>query len=249
MIQGHLVFGRPRPLRSIVEGPHASRYVREELALRVAKGVQLRGWASRPVGAGLRSALVYFGGRNENVAWAPGISTYLESTAVYCFAYRGRSGSGGWAGERQVVADAYAIHAFVREREATLLRSLAIMGRSLGTGVAISLAAKVQPQRLVLVSPFDSLSRVISRTALLRPFVPFLRHRFDCEAIAPQIHCPALILLAESDDEIPHDHSVRLVRELRGPVQVQTLSATTHRSVVRSTAALRQVAAFLKEDR
>ena len=43
--------------------------------------------------------------------------------------------------------------------------------------------------------------------------------------------------------------SVRLDRELRGPVQVQTLSATTHRSVVRSTAALRQVAAFLKEDR
>ena len=248
MIQSRLIFGRPRPLRSIVAGPHASQYAREELVLRVSRSVQLRGWAARPIGRGPRSALIYFGGRNENVAWATGISTYLKSTSVFCFAYRGRSGSGGRAGERHAVADAHAIYAFVRQKEANLLSSVAVMGRSLGTGVAIPLAAAVRPQHLVLVSPFDSLSRVIARTTWLRPLVPFLRHRFDSEVIAPGIQCPALVLLAENDDEIPHDHSIRLARLLGGPVRLQTVSATTHRSLVRSTVALRQVAAFLHGD-
>ncbi|MBU6258217.1 MAG: alpha/beta hydrolase [Burkholderiales bacterium] len=239
--QRRLIFKPPTRLRTLPPGPAAGSFDVEALALQVAPGVTLEGWRSRPRdGSAPRATLLYFGGRGENAAWAPQMSGYLPGWSVLAFNYRGFGASLGRATEAAVCADALRIHELCGEAA-----PLAIMGRSLGTAVAIRLAGAVRPRALVLVSPFDSLGALAAANPLLAPGVPLLRHRFDTRAQAPQVRCPTLVLLARGDRRVPRRRSLALLRRLGTTAELAEFDGQTHRSLPRSVAAQTAIAAFL----
>lgn len=82
--------------------------------------------------------------------------------------------------------------------------SIVIVGRSVGSGPSVWLAAQKQPGGLLLLSPFTSIYRV--------PFgVPlFPRDRFPNLERIPQVKCPLLIVHGEADKEIPVKHGRHL---------------------------------------
>jgi pimeloyl-ACP methyl ester carboxylesterase len=92
-----------------------------------------------------------------------------------------------------------------------------VIGRSLGSGVAVHVAAERKPAGVVLVTPFDSLRAVAQG---IYPFVPvslLLRHPFDSLALAPSIAAPMLALVATQDRVIAPAHARRLFEAWRGP--------------------------------
>ena len=104
-------------------------------------------------------------------------------------------------------------------------------GRSLGSGVAVRLAAHRPVRAVVLVSPFDSL-RSIARKQY--PFVPvslLLKHPFDSLAHAPEIAAPLLVVAGDHDRLIPAKYSRRLHDAWGGPKRWRLLEQADHNDI------------------
>jgi len=245
-LQGRLIFGKTTRIRPLQLGPHARTYRIEEHRLGCPDGNALEGWSSRPADGRVDGVVLYFGGRNENVVWAPDMASFNPGHAIYAFNYRGFGHSTGRASERRAKADARAIHDFVAAREA--LANLAIVGRSLGTGVALWLAREARPTRLVLMSPFESLADVVRTQRFGRLAATLMTQRFACAELAAGHAGETLVLLAETDTSIPHEHSRRLCARLPNAPEQHVVAGATHQSLPRSAGAQAAIARFLSSD-
>lgn len=257
-LQGKLLFGRTWRIRRTDPGPAAARRRAEAVWLDRPGGVRLQGWLTLPTGAAPRQLLLWFGGRNEHVAWTPDLAGWLpDDCALLAFNYRSLGGSTGWPGEAACVADAEAAAAWGLGRLGLPATALRLAGRSLGTGVALQLAARradagAAPAGVVLLTPFTSLRAVLARSPVLAPLTPLLRSPLDSVAAAQGLRCEVLVLLADRDRQVPHAQSQALVEALRRAgcaVAVHRLPGTTHRSLARTPAAMQQLGGWLQPAR
>ena len=242
-LQGRLLFGRTTRIRPLQLGPHAGSYRRTAHRLERPDGVALEGWSAAPVDGPADGVVLYFGGRNENVIWAADMASFNPRLAIYAFNYRGFGGSTGRPSERRAKGDAQAIHDFVGAREST--SRLTIIGRSLGTAIALALAREARPGRLVLMSPFESVPDVLRTRSLGWAAAGLMTQRFACANLAAAYAGETLVLMSEADASIPHEQSRRLCARLPRPPAVHVIEATTHQSLPRSAGAQAAIARFL----
>jgi len=153
-------------------------------------------------------AILYFGGNAEDVSQTlPDLAAAFPDRAIYAPHYRGYGGSGGRPSERALHADAAAVFAVVAAAHA----EVDVIGRSLGSAVAVRLAATKPVRRLVLVTPFDSILALARR---LFPFLPvrlLLADPFESVKDAPRVTVPTLVITAGADDVVPPPHTRRLI--------------------------------------
>ncbi len=252
--QGKLLFGRTWRIRRTHPGPAAARRRAEAVVLERPGGVRLQGWLTLPTDTPPRRLLLWFGGRNEHVAWTPDLAGWLpDDVALLAFNYRSLGGSSGWPGEAACVADAEAAAAWGLARLALAHQALHLAGRSLGSGVALQLAARrassgQPPAGVVLITPFASLRALLARRPLLWPLLPLLRSPLDSTAAARRLQCPVLMLLAERDTQVPRAHSLRLAEALQRAgcaVTVETQAGTNHRNLARRVEAMGRLGVWL----
>lgn len=242
-LQGRLIFGRTTRIRPLQPGPHASTYRTTRHCLRRPDGALLEGWSATPIDGRTEGVLLYFGGRNENVAWVADMASFNAGWAVHAFNYRALGASTGRASERRAKSDARAIHEFVAA--AGPAAKLALVGRSLGTAIALALACEARPTRLVLMSPFDSVPDVVRTRPLGHLAAGLLTQRFACADLAAAHAGETLVLLSEHDASIPHECSHALCTRLPRPPIVRVVGGTTHQSLPRSAGAQVEIARFL----
>lgn len=176
--------------------------------------------------AGRSHAIIYFGGNDEQVAKiANGFQILFPGYTIYLVNYRGYSGSTGTPTEAALYQDALAVYDQFYARH----RGISVIGRSLGSGVATYLAAKRIVQRLVLVTPFDSVERIAQSQYPIYPIFLMLKDKFNSVRWARKITAPTLILLAEHDTVTPHQNSQRLANAFAPRlVSVWIMPGTTH---------------------
>lgn len=187
-------------------------------------GAVLRGWV---LNADKPKAIVYFGGNGESVQanredflrWFPGHSVYLV-------AYRGYGASDGQPDEKALFADALAV--FDRARSEHPGQAVAVVGRSLGSGVAAYVASQRPVDRLALITPFDSLADVAQSHYRWLPVRWLIKDRYDSVANLARYEGPLLVVRAGRDEVIPAANTARLVASLRKPPQVATLPEAGH---------------------
>ncbi len=147
-----------------------------------------------------RRALAYFGGNAEDVSLdMPSFASAFPNDAIYLLNYRGYGGSSGHPSERALFADGLALFDRVHADHP----DVEVIGRSLGSGVAVYVASQRPVERLVLVTPYDSLASVAAEQY---PFVPvrwLLRDIFESGKYAPRVNAPTTIVAAENDEVIP----------------------------------------------
>lgn len=182
-------------------------------------------------------ALIYFGGNAEDVSLTRAeLAALLPDTALYLLHYRGYGGSGGAPSEAAIRADAQALYALVAQRHS----AITVVGRSLGTGPAVHLAATRPIRRLVLLVPFDSLLAV-ARSAM--PWLPvdlLLRDRWEAAAEASRVQAPTTIMAAGRDTVVPPRHAEALHRSFPpGVAQLLVEPDLEHNSPILSSAAFR----------
>lgn len=240
LFQERMIFF-PRPL----EHRPAPRPNVEEITIPVAGGVKLRGWLvkSRDAPAPL---VIYFGGNAEEVSWLGEAAGNLAGWALLLVNYRGYGESEGKPGERELLADAIAIHDYARQRPDVNLGRIVAMGRSLGSGVAVHLAAERPLRGVILVSPYDSLVAVAKHHYPYLPISVMLRHRFDSVARAPQIDTPLLCLVATEDRIIPVSHSRALFEAWGGRKTWHEIPRADHDSIAGESGYWSAIADFLK---
>lgn len=91
---------------------------------------------------------------------------------------------------------------------------IAILGWSLGSGIAAEMAFRGHGHALVLVAPFTSITDMGRRLVPILPAGPILKHRLDTLAKAPSITQPALVLHGEADSLIPVEMGERVAKAL-----------------------------------
>ena len=174
-----------------------------------ADGIPSKGIAVR-AGARADALVLYFHGNAESAAQNLPLADELARQGIDTFLveYRGYSGLGGRPTEAGLFRDGEAaLRAFLRVREESL--PLVLVGRSLGTGVAVELASKRPPSLLVLVSPYTSL--VDMGRSLVGPLAPALvPDRFDNLAKIAALACPVVVIHGTEDEVVPFDMGRRL---------------------------------------
>ncbi len=200
--------------------------------LKTRDGTTLRGWLDVPAGTAPRPLLLYFGGNKDEVSAWMQLRHHAPDWAWAALNYRGYGASDGHPSQTALIADAQAqFDALAADPRIDPKRIVAI-GRSLGSGVAVQLAAKRPLQALILVTPYDSMLSVAAEKYPWLPVRWMLRHPFDSIALAPTLHLPTQILLAQQDLLIPPAHGARLAAAWGTPVQPFLLPGANHHDIL-----------------
>jgi uncharacterized protein len=174
-------------------------------------------------------ALIYFGGNAEDVsAQLSALTTLLPDYALYLVHYRGYGASSGRPSEQALHQDALEVYKSVSARHT----DIAVIGRSLGSGVAVRLASLRPITRLILVTPYDSIEALASQRYAVFPVGLLLKDKFESWRDAPQIKVPTAVFIAAHDQVIPHQHTQRLLTFFQsGMVTVSMIPNCDHNSI------------------
>lgn len=173
--------------------------------------------------------VLYFGGNAEDASQAlPMLEQAFPDAAIHALHYRGYGGSSGTPSEKRLVADALALYDAVADGA----QELTLVGRSLGSGVAVQVAAARPGRRLVLITPYHSVAGLAADMYPMFPVRWLLHDHYDSWRFAGRISTPATLIVAGRDKVIPPASSYRLLRHFRpGVAQAVTLAEADHNDV------------------
>ena len=188
--------------------------------------VSLHGWI---LNRGQKKALVYFGGNSEDIT--DNINQFRElfkNYTVYLVNYRGYGKSQGTPTQLGLFSDAVSIYDQILGQHS----SVSLMGRSLGSGVAVYLAAKRNIEKLLLLTPYDSIAEVAQTHYPYFPTRYLVKDRFDSITYAINISVPILIITAELDQVVPVKHAEKLRDQFtRASISYHSISGAEHNDV------------------
>jgi pimeloyl-ACP methyl ester carboxylesterase len=174
-------------------------------------------------------ALIYFGGNAEDVSHnLPEFAEAFPEYAVYLLNYRGFGGSSGSPSEAAIAEDALALFDQVYASHP----QVSLIGRSLGSGVAVRLASQRPMQNLILVTPYNSLEEIAARQYPWVPVKWLLKDRFESGKYAAHIRVPTLLLAASDDEVIPRASTQRLLENFpQGVAVLRVVPDSGHNSI------------------
>ena len=153
------------------------------------------------------AALIYFGGNAEDVSQdIPDLANAFPDRAIYALHYPGYGGSSGSPSQKAIFAASLALFDRVHAEH----QNVVVVGRSLGSGVAVWIASQRPIARIILVTPFDSLADVASEQYRFVPVRWLLRDKFESWRYAPAVTAQTRIIVAENDELVPRFSSDRL---------------------------------------
>jgi pimeloyl-ACP methyl ester carboxylesterase len=156
-------------------------------------------------------AIIYFGGNAEDVAInGTDFIRLFPDYDLYLMNYRGYGGSSGSPSEEALFSDARALYDTIKDE----YDYIAVIGRSLGTGVAVHLGAERPVARLALITPFDSMAKVAAAHYPWLPAEQLLKDRYESAARGPDLDMPTLVIVAEHDEVIPRRRTDALIETL-----------------------------------
>ncbi|HKU46794.1 MAG TPA: alpha/beta hydrolase [Burkholderiales bacterium] len=216
LLQDKLIF-QPQALSEAQRSQIAARHPNvSDIFLQAEDGTRLHAWHFK---TGAEAPLViYFGGNAEEVSWMLDQLAYRSNarkstTAWLLVDYRGYGASAGEPSEEALTSDALAWYDFAAQQS----KRIYVFGRSLGSGVAVRMAAERRLDGVILVAPYDSMAAVARHHYPLLPVGLLLKHRFDSVALAPRMTAPLLCVAATYDEVIPIEHARRLYDAWSGP--------------------------------
>ena len=250
LLQDQLIF-HPQRLSESRRADIARRFPAvQEISLAAAEGTRIHAWFVNSLSSQGAPLVVYFGGNAEEVSWmlegvgdprigaTPGVAWLLVD-------YRGYGASEGKPSEAALVADALAFYDFAKGLPGVDPQRIFAFGRSLGSGVAVQLAAVRTLAGLVLVAPYDSLVEVARHYYPFLPVSWMLKHRFDSSAHAPRLQVPLLCIVAERDEVVPPERAERLYDAWGGPKRKVVLPGARHNDMDAAPEFWRAIRSFL----
>jgi uncharacterized protein len=244
--QDQLIFYRqPAPDRP----PLVANLAISEVRFATFDGLSLRGWLAKPASADAQRLplVIYFGGNAEEASHMAALAGHFPGWSLLAVNYRGYGGNPGSPSERALYADALAAYDWAAGRPDVEPARIVVIGRSLGSGVAVYLAAERPLSGVVLVTPYDSLQAVAQRHYPYAPVSLLLRHRFDSIGRAPGISVPVLMLAARRDDVVPVAHAQALFSKWAGPKSWREFEQAGHNDIDADPEYWKAIASFLAQ--
>ena len=199
-------------------------------------------WIDR-IQPGKPNALLYFPG-NTTSDWddPTRLAKVLPNHTIYFMRYRGYANSTGEPSQKALYHDAVALFDRVKGKH----RAIDVLGRSLGTGMAVYLTSQRPARRLILTTPYDGITLSAKKAYPWLPVEYLLKDPFPSFRFAPKVEEDALVILANGDQKIPYQSSKNLIDRFQKRPKIVTLDGTTHSAIVRHAQYLKTVGEFLK---
>lgn len=223
--QERLIF-RPdaRPLGEVPPALAACRF--RPARLTTADGLDLTFWAAEPL-PGYATLVVFHGNVGNAADRSPLLAPFAEAGyGVVLAEYRGYAGNPGTPSEAGFLLDARAYLDWV----AVACQDTApiVCGESIGSGVAVRMAAERPVRAIVLDAPYTSVADLAAAMYRWLPARTLLRHPFDNLSCLPLVRVPLLVLHGEADDLIPPEHGRRVAAAAGGPAELVLLPGVGH---------------------
>ncbi|MDX9740945.1 MAG: alpha/beta hydrolase [Gammaproteobacteria bacterium] len=222
----------------------------EDVWLRAGDGVRLHGlYFDHPDPAG---TVLFCHGNTSDVSRCRGIAAmYLRlGYAVLLFDYRGYGRSEGTPTEAGTYLDVTAAWEYLLRERGLVPGDIVVAGRSLGSAIAVWLAAWSRPRALVLESAFTSLPDISARRYRWLPARLLTRFRYAVAEHVVRLRCPLLIVHSREDELVPFSHAQRLHALAPDPKELLAI-AGPHRDEFRADCRQYEdgIAAFLDRHR
>ena len=219
---------RPRPTRPALNDLALLGVC--EIELTTKDGITLFSWYLPPPTG--RPVIAYFHGNGGNIGYrAERLRRFAAAGyGVLLAEYRGYGGNPGEPCERGLFADAEAALDFLAACDVSS-DDIVLWGESLGSGVAVHLAATRAIGGVVLEAPFVSVAACAQRRY---PFVPaawLVHDRFDSLSRIAQVTAPLLILHGERDMVVPVHHGRALLKAATAPSEGWFSPSASHENL------------------
>ncbi|MEM7733730.1 MAG: alpha/beta hydrolase [Pseudomonadota bacterium] len=158
-----------------------------------------------PLLAGQPTVLFLHGNGGEIANRANRFAAYQSAgfNAVFV-SYRGYGGSSGSPTENGLITDALSAYDWVRS-QGVAPRTIALVGESLGTGVAVQLAAKREVGALLLGAPFSAAVDVAAKRFPWLPVRILMKDQFRSRDYIGDVSVPILIQHCTEDRVVPYE--------------------------------------------
>ena len=177
-----------------------------------------------------RTLILGFGGNAWNGSDVAAFLHQIYPRAdVIAFHYRGYRPSTGSPSAKALLADAPLVHDFAVERikpERTV-----VVGFSIGSGVAASLAGRRPLDGMILVTPFDSLKTAASDLYPWLPIGPFFEHEMNAAEYLKDSKLPVAIIAAEYDTLIRPARTEALRKKVPNLAFDKTIAGAGHNDI------------------
>jgi len=214
-VQRSFLFPIPQKMRT---APEAAGFPEaEEQFLTTADAEKIIVWHV-PAKSG-HAVILYFPGNGDFLAGSASRFRAMTSdgTGLVALSYRGYAGSTGQPSERGLLLDAAAAYAFTSARYS--VDRIVVWGFSLGSGVAVALAAGQPVGKLILEAPYTSTADVAALRFRFAPVRWLMRDQFHSDQRIAQVTAPLLIMHGARDSTIPIGFGERLFSLAHEPKQ------------------------------
>jgi fermentation-respiration switch protein FrsA (DUF1100 family) len=188
-----------------------------EVALTTADGVRVLAWTVPPKPG--KPVVLYFHGNGGSLAHrVPRFRKLIDDgTGLVALSYRGYGGSDGSPTELGLIADGRAAYDFARTTYPDA--RLVLWGESLGTGVAVAVAAQQKVDAVILEAPFTSAADVAFAAYPVLPVSLLMKDPFRSDARIGGVTAPVLIMHGARDRVVPFRLGERLFAMANEPKQ------------------------------
>ena len=187
----------------------------QEIVLDTADGEKVIVWHVPPRRD--QPVVLYFHGNGGSLRLRVDRFQRLAAAGVglVALSYRGYGGSTGSPSEAGLIEDARAVYAFAAERYPAA--RIVPWGESLGTGVAVALAAEKPVARMILDAPYTSTLDLALANYWFLPVRLLMKDQFRSDQRIARVTVPVLIMHGENDPVIPIAYGERLYAMIQGP--------------------------------
>jgi uncharacterized protein len=215
----------------------------QEVQLNPADGERVIAWHVPPRDD--RPVILYFHGNGGSLRLRVDRFQRIAAAGVglVALSYRGYGGSSGTPTEQGLIEDARAAYAYAAERYPG---RIALWGESLGTGVAIALAAEKPVTRIILDAPYTSTVDVAAAIYWFLPVRLLMKDQFRSDERIKSVKVPVLILHGEADNVIPIRYGERLLAMIPGEKRLVRFPGG-HHGDLDGLGAANEALAFLRE--
>jgi abhydrolase domain-containing protein 17 len=208
---------------SVIFQPHASSYkdTAEVVKITSADGNKISAFYLPNPSA--KFTLLVSHGNAEDIGDGRGWHEDLHQAgfSVLAYDYQGYGTSQGKPSEKKLYEDEMAAYEFLTANLKVPPEHIIVLGRSVGSGPAVHLAARRPVAGLVLESPFLSAFRVITR-------VPVGFDKFPNYKEIGRVRCPVLIMHGTRDEVIPIWHGRKLHELANEPRRFVAIEGAGH---------------------